>query len=137
MYATINEKISVIRSEMKKYNIDAYIISSADAHLSEFPPEYWKGRAWISGFTGTQGIFMVTMKESMVWVDSRYREHAQNDTKASEVIVKDVILNKSNMINWDLMLKDLGADSVLGLDGETFSTTDCKNIKTALDKKKK
>lgn len=57
----IQERISALRVKMQENNIDAYIVYSADPHMSEYLPEEWQERAWISGFTGSAG-FVVILK---------------------------------------------------------------------------
>lgn len=57
---------------MKKAGIDAYIIPSSDHHLSEYTPQCWKAREWISGFNGSAGTVVVTLHEAGLWTDSRY-----------------------------------------------------------------
>ncbi len=47
---TVKEKIALLRKEMQEKNIDAFVVFSADPHMSEYLPEEWKERAWISGF---------------------------------------------------------------------------------------
>ncbi len=51
----INERIKQLREEMKKNGIDVYIIPSSDPHQSEYVPERWKSRTWITGFKGSAG----------------------------------------------------------------------------------
>lgn len=40
---------------MKERELDAYIIPSEDQHMSEYVPECYQRRKWISGFTGSAG----------------------------------------------------------------------------------
>ena len=60
----VNEKIKALRTEMKRIGVQAYIIPSADAHLSEYVATHWQGRAYLSGFTGSAGTLVVTETES-------------------------------------------------------------------------
>lgn len=67
---------------MKSNNVDAYIIPSEDQHMSEYLPECYQRRKWISEFTGSAGtgkalslffnLAVVTQKEALLWTDSRY-----------------------------------------------------------------
>lgn len=57
---------------MKKADVDAYIVHHSDPHLSEYIPDYWKEREWLSGFTGSAGTLVVTQKNAALWTDSRY-----------------------------------------------------------------
>ncbi len=66
------EKLAAIRSLMKQQRIDAYIIPSADPHISEYLPDHYKCIAWASGFTGSAGTLAITPDFAGLWTDSRY-----------------------------------------------------------------
>ncbi len=57
---------------MRKAGVDAYIVYHSDPHLSEYIPDYWKERQWLSGFTGSAGTLVVTQSKAALWTDSRY-----------------------------------------------------------------
>jgi Xaa-Pro aminopeptidase len=69
---TPKEKLAAIRQQMRSQGIDAYIIPSADPHISEYLPERYKCIAWASGFTGSAGTLMITQDFAGLWTDSRY-----------------------------------------------------------------
>lgn len=68
----VNERVESLRSQMKKAGLDAFIINGTDPHQSEYVSPRWHTRRWISGFTGSAGTVIVTQKEALIWVDSRY-----------------------------------------------------------------
>ena len=68
----INERVESLRSQMKKAGLDAFIINGTDPHQSEYVSPRWHTRRWISGFTGSAGTVIITQKEALIWVDSRY-----------------------------------------------------------------
>ena len=68
----IPERLSALRQFMEEKQLDAFIIPSTDAHVSEYPPKHWESRKWISGFTGSAGTAVVTKSQAGVWTDSRY-----------------------------------------------------------------
>ena len=68
----IQERLSALREEMKKRKIDIYIVPTADFHESEYVGDHFKCRQFLTGFTGSAGIAVVTMKEACLWVDGRY-----------------------------------------------------------------
>jgi len=72
MTLTIQERLGLLRKQMKKADVDAYIVHHSDPHLSEYIPDYWKEREWLSGFTGSAGTLVVTQKNAALWTDSRY-----------------------------------------------------------------
>ncbi|MBN1989861.1 MAG: aminopeptidase P family protein [Bacteroidales bacterium] len=82
---TALDKIERLRVLLKKHKLDAYIITSNDPHLSEYVPEYWKSRAWISGFTGSAGTVVVSKENAALWTDSRYFIQAEQQLKGSGI----------------------------------------------------
>ena len=69
---TVRERIQALRENMKKHQIDVYMIPSSDFHESEYVGDYFKVREFISGFTGSAGTVVVTMDEAGLWTDGRY-----------------------------------------------------------------
>lgn len=72
MRKEIIDRLAALRNAMKKLDVQAYIIPSSDPHLSEYVPECWKAREWISGFDGSAGTVVVTLDKAGLWTDSRY-----------------------------------------------------------------
>ncbi|HTJ98902.1 MAG TPA: aminopeptidase P family N-terminal domain-containing protein, partial [Bordetella sp.] len=70
-------RIAALRQAMAAHGLSAYVVPSADPHLSEYLPARWQGRQWLSGFTGSVGTLVVTADFAGVWVDSRYWVQAQ------------------------------------------------------------
>lgn len=73
---SVQQRLSALREAMKKHGVDAFVIPSADPHLSEYLPEHWQARRDFSGFTGSAGTLVVTADKAGVWTDSRYWEQA-------------------------------------------------------------
>ena len=57
-------KIEKLREAMKNNNINYYIIPSSDPHQSEYVSEHYRGRSYISGFTGSVGTLVVGENEA-------------------------------------------------------------------------
>src|SRR3546814_4628014 len=64
---------------MRERKLDACVALSADPHLSEYLPEHWQARQWLSGFGGSAGTLVVTTDFAGLWTDSRYWEQADSD----------------------------------------------------------
>lgn len=69
---TPTENIQALRQLMQAEGWDAIIISGTDPHSSEYLPERWQVRQWVSGFTGSAGTMVVTADQAGLWTDSRY-----------------------------------------------------------------
>ena len=123
----INERISNLRKLMIERKIDAYIIPTYDAHQSEYVGDHWKSRVWISGFTGSAGTVVVTLKEAGLWADGRYFIQAANQIKGSEIkLFKMGIPGVPSYMDW---LKDnLNEGETIGFDGKVFPQSDVKQM---------
>ena len=81
----IDERIKQLLVEMKKENIDYYIIATSDYHNSEYISDFFKCREYMSGFTGSAGTLVVSEKETILWTDGRYFLQAGEQLKGSRV----------------------------------------------------
>lgn len=75
----IYEKIDLLRAKMREYKIDAYVVPTSDPHQSEYLPDYYKTREFISGFTGSAGTAVITLDKAGVWTDGRYFTQANRE----------------------------------------------------------
>ncbi|MBR1733376.1 MAG: aminopeptidase P family protein [Alloprevotella sp.] len=75
----ISQRVQALRDWMEENGYAAYIVPTADPHLSEYLPEHWKCREWLTGFTGSAGTAVVTMHSAAQWADSRYWLQAETE----------------------------------------------------------
>ena len=117
----IKNRIEKLRARMKETGLDAYIIPSSDSHMSEYVAARWKGREWISGFTGSAGTVVITHSENGLWTDGRYHIQAEKQLQGSE----SPSLNKGSQYSIlpEWLADTLPENSVVGLYGEVFSLT--------------
>lgn len=123
----IPERIAALRSNMKQAGVQAYIIPSADPHLSEYSPAHWQARKYFSGFTGSAGTLVVTETKSGLWTDGRYfiqaeRELANSGIKLYHMGVKDVPTYTK------FLLDELNPEETAALDGSLFSAENVKSM---------
>lgn len=98
---TSKEKIAALREEMLKNNVDAFIVYSADPHMSEYLPEEWQERAWLSGFLGSAGFVVVTRDKAGLWTDGRYFTQAAIELDGSGIdLFKEGMEGTPNYIDW-------------------------------------
>ncbi len=81
----IPEKLQKLRHAMKAHGMTAYLITSCDDHQSEYVPEHFRGRAFMSGFTGSAGTLLVTKDAAYLWTDGRYFIQAQSQLTGSGI----------------------------------------------------
>jgi len=78
-------KLSALRALMKKHGADAYYVPSVDPHQSEYVPDCWQRRVWLSGFTGSAGDLLITARKAGLWTDSRYFLQAEAQLAGSGI----------------------------------------------------
>jgi len=124
----LNNKLLKLRNEMKRNGIDAYIIPSSDAHQSENVAEYFKGRRWISNFTGSAGTAVITADSAGLWTDGRYFLQAEKELKGSGFdLFKMATEGFPTYPEW---LKNiLKKDDVIGFDGKVISISAFNELK--------
>ncbi|KAK1423598.1 hypothetical protein QVD17_18902 [Tagetes erecta] len=68
------DTLTALRSLMASHSppLDALLVPSEDYHQSEYVSARDKRRAFVSGFTGSAGLALVTKNEALLWTDGRY-----------------------------------------------------------------
>ena len=130
----VKARIEKLRELMSGNGIDAYIVSNSDPHQSEYVAEHWKGRSFISGFTGSAGTVVITKDDGGLWTDGRYYIQAEKQLEGSGIrLFKAAEPNVPSYIEW---LKDtLEAGSCVGFDGWVFSTNTANEMERSFNQK--
>jgi len=81
----IKKRITDLRIKMQEKGLDAYIIYGTDPHLSEYLPEHWQTRSYISGYIGSAGLVIVGIEKAALWTDSRYFLQAEEQLIGSGI----------------------------------------------------
>lgn len=123
----IQERLAALRKAMQTQKVDACIIPSSDAHQSEYTPAHWKIRSWISGFTGSAGIAVVTLDKACLWTDSRYFLQAEKELEGTGFILqKEGISGTPSLQNW--LCSQLASQSTIGIDGFVFNVKEVQSM---------
>ncbi|AOB27842.1 aminopeptidase P family protein [Bordetella bronchiseptica] len=124
-------RIGALRRAMRQHQLDAYIVPSADPHLSEYLPGRWQGRRWLSGFTGSVGTLVVTRDFAGLWVDSRYWVQAENQLAGTGVtLMKIASAGTPGHVDW--LAARLPAGSRVGVDGQVLGLAAFRALSAAL-----
>lgn len=119
MKTEIADRLSALREVMKRERLAAFIFPSTDPHNSEYVPDHWKGREWISGFDGSAGVAVVTMNNAALWTDSRYFIAAANQLAETEFqLMKQGLPETPTIADWlgtELQQSD---STEIGMDGQ-------------------
>lgn len=98
---TYIEKLAAIREQMKNDGVAAYIIPSADPHISEYLPSHYKCIPFVTGFTGSVSTVVITQDFAGLWADARYFEQAEEQLVGSGFeLVKLKVQHSPEYIQW-------------------------------------
>lgn len=131
----IELRLARLRELMKREHLSAFIFPSTDAHQSEYVADHWRGREWISGFNGSAGTAVVTMKSAALWTDSRYFLAAEEQLEDTEYQLMRLKMEGTPTIaEWlGKELQDVQSPEV-GLDGMVNSYNYVKDLIYSLRK---
>ncbi|MGE5337061.1 MAG: aminopeptidase P family protein [Gemmatimonadota bacterium] len=127
----IRRRIDALRDAMQAESIAAWLVPSADPHLSEYLPARWQGRVWLSGFTGSAGTLIVTADFAGLWVDSRYWVQAETQTAGTGIQVMRVgAAGNTAYVDW--LATHLPQGSVVGVDGAVLALAQARTLEEKL-----
>lgn len=131
----IELRLARLRELMKREHLSAFIFPSTDAHQSEYVADHWRGREWISGFNGSAGTAVVTIKSAALWTDSRYFLAAEEQLEGTEYQLMRLKMEGTPTIaEWlGKELQDVQSPEV-GLDGMVNSYNYVKDLSYSLRK---
>ena len=130
----IAKRVEQLRDQMKQYQVDAYIVPTSDFHETEYVCEYFKARAFMSGFTGSAGTCVFTAEEGKLWTDGRYFIQAQKQLEGSGIDL--MRMGEEGVSTIEEYLADvLPKNAVLGFDGRVMNTAMVEKLQEKLKEK--
>ncbi|MBP0595158.1 aminopeptidase P family protein [Paraburkholderia sp. LEh10] len=130
--ASIPERIAQLRSAMKQEGLAAWLVPSADPHLSEYLPGRWQGREWLSGFTGSVGTLVVTADFAGLWVDSRYWVQAEAQLAGTGIQLMKMFGGQQTAPHIDWLAQNVTPGSTVGVDGAVLGVAAARALTDAL-----
>ncbi|XP_076650341.1 xaa-Pro aminopeptidase ApepP [Halictus rubicundus] len=117
---------------IKGKGIQALIINSSDAHQSEYLRERDKRVRFISGFTGSFGVSIVTPDKALLWTDGRYYTQALAEFDPPEMwtLMREGLLDTPTRAAW--LVSNLPPKSTVGADSNLMSYTEWAILHTSL-----
>lgn len=111
-----NQQMKKLINILHKKKIYGVIVFSSDYHSSEYIVDYFKERAFLSGFTGSAGTLLVTQRGSYLWTDGRYFIQAEEQLKDSSIQLMK--MNEKGVPTIiEFLKKDMLNHEVLAFDG--------------------
>ena len=86
-----------IRDWLRARGYEALIVTSEDAHQSEYVADADKKREWVSGFSGSAGTVVISLSHAWLWTDSRYLLQAQQQLDPQVWSVMHIVPRQNSM----------------------------------------
>lgn len=129
----IAKRVNQVRELMKQQNLSAYLIPGTDPFLSEYLPDCWNQRKYISGFTGSAGKIIITPKKAGLWTDSRYFLQASEELEGSGfTLLKSGLPQTPTMEVW--LKKEVPENGTVGVNPQLLSINDYESLTLNLAK---
>jgi Xaa-Pro aminopeptidase len=127
----VSARLAALRAAMQQHAVAAIMVPSADPHLSEYLPEHWQARAWLSGFTGSAGTLIVTAEHAGLWTDSRYFSQADQQLAGTGIsLMKLQVPQAAEHLAW--LQKNLQEGDVLAIAGDSIAVSAQRQIEKRL-----
>jgi len=128
----IRLRLQRTRDALQRHGLAAVLVPTSDPHLSEYLPERWQGREWLSGFTGSMATLVVTLDRAALFADSRYWGQAERELAGSGIeLVKIPTAAAAHYIDW--IVKALSTGQTLAVDGQVLGLAAAQMLQRALD----
>ncbi|KVE72012.1 aminopeptidase P family protein [Burkholderia vietnamiensis] len=131
--SSVPARLALLRGAMVREDLAAYLVPSADPHLSEYLPERWQARRWLSGFTGSVGTLVVTTDFAGLWVDSRYWVQAEAELAGTGVQLMKMTSGQQSAPHVDWLAQNVPAGATVGVDGAVLGIAAARALTAALD----
>ena len=119
---------------MAEWGWDAAVTVGEDPHNSEYTPKRWCQREFISGFTGSAGVVVITKDHAGLWTDSRYWIQAARELEESGIeLHKMVSVEDKEWIKW--IAQNIPAGGKVGIDGLCMSMNEALQLENAIASK--
>lgn len=126
------QRIEGIQSLLAEKSLSALLVPSSDPHLSEYLPERWQGREWISGFTGSVATLVVTRTSAALFADSRYWVQAEAQLEGTGIdLVKIPTAAATHHIDW--LVRNVNQGETVGVDGSVLGLEASRSLRSALE----
>lgn len=130
----ISQRVEALRHWMKAHQMHAFVIPSTDAHASEYVPQHWASREWISGFNGSAGTAVVTLHDAALWTDSRYFLAAADQLADTPFqLMKERVEGTPTIATW--LCSQLQSGDIVGIDGQVNAVCDADALREVLHTK--
>jgi Xaa-Pro aminopeptidase len=121
------DKIRLLRDFMEKEGLSALLIPRTDEFQGEYVAPYSERLAWLTGFTGSAGFVIITLKKAAFFTDGRYTLQAKNEIPD---IYKIYNTAQKTPVQW--ASENISSDDSIGYDPWLFTEKQLELYKSPL-----
>lgn len=126
-------RIAKTQEALARHGLAALLVPSSDPHLSEYLPERWQGRQWLSGFTGSMGTLVVARHKAALFADSRYWVQAEAELAGSGIeLVKIPTGTATHHVDW--LAREAKTGETVAVDGDVIGLGAAQQLRAVLQK---
>lgn len=127
----VAERVKALRVLSAKAKIDALLVPRADEHQGEYAPACAERLKWLTGFSGSAGLAVVTKKAAVLFTDGRYtvQAKAETDTNVFEIS----LLPRPKLADW--LGAALSKGQTIGFDPWLHTASEIARLSAALTPK--
>ena len=129
-----DERLMMLREKMAETNTAVYIVPTADFHESEYVGEYFKARAFLTGFSGSAGTAVVTQDSAVLFTDGRYFIQAERELEGSGFTLMRMG-EKDVPTLTEYVRSVLPPEGVIGFDGRTMNAAEGEKLLAIAEEK--
>lgn len=125
-------RVQRVQDELAARQLQALLVPSSDPHLSEYLPERWQGREWLSGFTGSMGTLAITTDRAALFADSRYWVQAEAELQGSGIELVRIQTGASTQhVDW--LAEAVPPGGCVTVDGQVLGLAAAQAMRRRLD----
>ncbi len=118
------------RNELIKKGVHIYLQPRSDMYGSEEVPAYDNRLEFLSGFTGSAGIAIITIEKAILFVDGRYNLQAKLQLDNNWMVME---LTSDSWINW--VIENIKTGNKIGYDPWLMKAKDITSLSRKINQK--
>ena len=123
-------QIHELQALLEQHHLDYYLVPGTDPHQTEYIAPNWQRRAFISGFTGSNGDVMIGRNKSYLWTDGRYSLQAKLELDPALFQVFEYQQGQASTIS--RFFREQIKNQRVGVDPMTLSIGQAENLRAIL-----
>lgn len=127
----VAERVKALRAALLRDKIDAVLVPRSDEFQGEYVPACAERLKWLTGFSGSAGLAIVTRKAAVLLIDGRYTVQARTETDTDVFEVS--LLARPRFSEW--LIDKLVKGNTVGFDPWLHTASEIARLKAALDAK--